>query len=671
MGRIGWVVVWVAGWLGVCGTVGADSPQEPVALDTVLVSPRRLPGVFLNASSFAGNATVLTAEQIHASGATTVPEVLSRMEGIVWSDQQGFGLAADGTVNLRGIVNSSRTNVLVLVDGVRQNRFTGDEVHWQSIPIEQIERIEIIRGGGGLVYGEGALAGVINIFTKQDADRLLETEQGAEIGSFGWQQYHLSARGRRHPASYGINYSRRLVDGYREFSWSRNTTVTAHTALQLSSAVSGAVHVLHSEDTTAFPGGLTLAQTQARRIQTNPFHGINTSETDQISLDVMAGPWEGLSSVVNLFWKRRLQASEDSINFNAFTTTPSRGVSLRTNAEWLGTSVKNLLVSGVELLDEKATTGDRDLFPGPDSESHRKGYGLYAEDTFTVWDRLSVIGGLRFDKFHYEEALTFPDFTGTLHFEGWSPKLAIAYSVIPEQVKLFASYARPFKAPNVDDLSARTPDFPGNADLKPQQADTYEVGAALSRTWLHAQLTGFYTRIDDEILVNGLNTQNQNFDTRRIGIEASLRMEDPSHHVRSYLTYTFVDAEFRKGQFNQQTIPGTPEHTLNASVGVSPLEALWVDLSWQLVHDFFRINDMQNRLGGADNYGVLNLLVQYEMPERLASRRWPRLRAYVKVENLTNEEYVTFQSSNGSNLGGAGEYPMPPTTVVGGLTMTF
>jgi len=653
-------------------------PDQPpstriVEIEPVLVSPRRIPGRFLNRSRFVGEATVLTERDLRHTGATTAQEALGHLSGITVLDQQGFGLGSDSTVNLRGIVNSSRTNVLVLVDGVRQNRITGDDIHWQSIPVRQIERIEVMRGGGGLVYGEGALAGVINIVTKQDSAKPVETEEGFELGSFGWQQYHVSARGSVQPLRYGLNYTRRFVDGYRESSQSRNTTITSHAGLNLAHDLSADLHVLHSEDTTGFPGLLTRAQSQQRQQQTNAFHGTNINEIDQVSLDLIGGPWQGWSSTVTLFYRRWAQSSVDSINFNSFTVTPSRGLSVRTNHEWSTEDVESLFVGGLELSEDKATTGDPGV--GADSESNRHGYGLYAEETLTVADRLTLVGGLRFDKFRYEESLTFPAFNGTLRFEGWSPKVGVTFAAIPACWDLFASYARPFKAPNVDDFSSRLgSSFSGNADLEPQQADTFEFGTRLTVENLRMSGTWFFIRTEDEILLNQLATPsatNQNFDTQRVGVELDLR-HSISERVRTYATYTFVDAEFRKGQFTEYTIPGTPEHLFNAGVGISPLEGLWVDLQWQLVHDYFRINDLRNTLGGADNYGVLNLVCRYELPRpSKAGRWWPTATAFFRVDNLTDEEYVAFQTSNGTNLTGAGEAPAPPRSFYGGLTLKF
>jgi len=234
-------------------------------VDGVLVSPRRIPGLMTDASRFPGHVTVITAEEIRASGASTLQDVLARVDGVTVADTGGFGTGSDASVNLRGISNGSRTNTLVLVDGVRQNRLTGDEVHWQAIPVGQVDRIEIIHGGSGTIYDEGALAGVINIYTKQDSERPLEADTGVEVGSFGWQQYAVAVRGHAAPARYGLSYTRRLLDGYRDYSSSRNTTVTAHGGAQLLPGTTLAVNVLHSEDTSNFPGGLTLAETQTQR----------------------------------------------------------------------------------------------------------------------------------------------------------------------------------------------------------------------------------------------------------------------------------------------------------------------------------------------------------------------------------------------------------------------
>ncbi len=199
-----WVRLLLSGLLAVCSPSAAaraakEPPETPPGylLPEFGVSSTRTPGMPLDVAEFPGNVTIITADMIAKSHASSMPELLGQFEGVTGMDTNGFGLGADASVNLRGIVNSSRTGALVLLDGVRQNRPTGDEVHWQSIPLDQVERIEVIRGGAGLGYGEGALSGVINIVTRRGAQKLLETEETVELGSFGERLYAATARGPR------------------------------------------------------------------------------------------------------------------------------------------------------------------------------------------------------------------------------------------------------------------------------------------------------------------------------------------------------------------------------------------------------------------------------------------------------------------------------------------
>ncbi len=656
--------------------------SPPCPADTVsegFASTRRIPGLVTDQSRVPANVTVFTAEDIRRSGVTTVQDILARAEGVSLLDTRGFGVGSDASLSLRGISNGSRTGALVLVDGIRQNQLTGDEVHWQSIPLDQIERIEIIRGGGGTIYGEGALSGVINITTKRDAERLLETETRAEIGTFGWQRYSLAARGQAKTAGYGMSYQRRLLHGYRDFSNSRNTTVTTHGRVELMPGVDLSSNFLHSEDTTNFPGGMTLTRVEQNRRGVNPLNvGVFDDETNQVSMDLALGPFDGLSWLATAFWRAR---NSDSRASRLFTLAPSTGMTLRSNYEWVGEGLSNVLVSGVELADDKASTGTRNA--GRTDESNREGYGVYLEDTLTLWDRLSLVGGFRYDRSKFEEDIiafdsvssTDVNYVGTLHFEGKSPRLGLTYTVVPNSAWVFASYGRPFKAPNVDDFSSRSPEFRGNISLQPQQADTYELGARAARGPLRANTTAFYTRTQDEILfVQGIPGspflfQNRNFDTRRFGVEGGAHLDLP--RLRGYATYAFMDAEFRKGEFSGRSLPATPEHLFNAGIGVSPLRNFWMSLDWQLVHDYFRINDVTNILP-ADNFGVLNMLLQYELPEPKTAGRWPHTKVYLKLNNITGEEYVAFQSSNGVTLStGNGENPMPSFNVICGVTIDF
>ncbi len=659
--------VWVFCCVLVCPprSASADPPQDDPAshagssrrLSEVLVTASRAPGSPLNADEFPGNATVITSEMLAASGAASLPEYLGRFEGVTSLDTHGFGLGSDGSVNLRGVINSSRTGALVLVDGVRMNRPTGDEVHWQSIPLHQIERIEIIRGGGGIGYGEGALSGVINIITKKGGERPLETEQRLEWGSFGQRMFATAARGAQGPLTYGATFTRRDVSGYRESTNSRTTTVTSHLGLDVLPELRVEANVLHSEDTSSFAGGITPEASQARRRQRGSFPGFFDDETTQVSLDTRLADVAGIALGANAFW--RLRESDSVTSDSRFAIiTPSQGLTLRASHEAERPGVRHQFTTSIDLLDEKSSVGTRGS-PRFD-ESNRASYGLWAEETLRLLDRVTATAGLRYDKARFAEDISFPVFIGTLRFQGLSPMVGLSVDVA-EPLTVYGRYARPFKAPNVDDFSAVVTDFVGNINLQPQQADDYEVGLRASEARLgKAAVAWFYNRIDDEILFNASAFQNQNMDTERLGVETSLEPRLPIPGLSARLAYTFLDAKFRKGPFRGKTIPSVPEHRLTTSLSYEPVPRLFLALDWELIQDFFRINDFNNRLPG-DNYGVLDLGV------RLAYD-WGSV--YLKIQNATNEEYTSFQSSNGTVIS-TGENPSPPRSFLIGLTVQF
>jgi outer membrane receptor protein involved in Fe transport len=198
--------------------------------------------------------------------------------------------------------------------------------------------------------------------------------------------------------------------------------------------------------------------------------------------------------------------------------------------------------------------------------------------------------------------------------------------------------------------------------LQAQQGTEYELGVrGENPRYGQAHVTWFLSNVDDEILFNPLSFQSENFDTSRMGIECSVQPTLPSPKLTPRLTYTFIESEFRHGTFADRTLPGVPEHQLNAHLGYSPLPALLLWLDWMLVHDFFRINDINNALPG-DNYGTLNLGARYT-PH-------PNVIFYLHVANVASEEYTSFQSSNGIGVS-TGENPAPPISFRSGVTVKF
>ena len=163
--------VFLFGMVGVLGvminSVYAIENEDDVTLETVVVTGTR---THQSIERVPANVTVIDEEGIRNSNAKTVVDLLRYEEGIVVRDVLGTGKTAQ--VDLRGFGETGPYNTLVLVDGRRVNEIDLSGVDWTQIPLEQIERIEIVRGTGTVLYGDNAVGGVINIITKIPTEKL-------------------------------------------------------------------------------------------------------------------------------------------------------------------------------------------------------------------------------------------------------------------------------------------------------------------------------------------------------------------------------------------------------------------------------------------------------------------------------------------------------------------
>jgi len=170
--------------------------------DTLVVTASRIES---RADELLSDVTVIGRDELLASGADSLVEVLGRQPGIQYSQSGGVGKNA--SIYMRG---SNFGHVLVLVDGVRTGSATLGEANLPALPIEQIERIEILRGPASALYGSDAVGGVIQIFTRQGNSQGVHPSVYAGIGSD-----HLRRAGAAVSGGVG-DWAYRLGAGYVE-----------------------------------------------------------------------------------------------------------------------------------------------------------------------------------------------------------------------------------------------------------------------------------------------------------------------------------------------------------------------------------------------------------------------------------------------------------------------
>src|SRR5262249_16579244 len=194
-------------------------PEEVLQLPEITVkAPARLPEPSLRLSEVPATVQIITGDELRQSGAVNLQEVLTRLPGVTLHDEQGN--AAQPGVTLRGFEATSVTGVpqgiSVFLDGVRLNEPTVEEINFDLIPLDDIERIELIRGPTA-IFGRNTLAGSLNIVTARGA---AEREIVPEVagGSFGAQKYRLRLSGAEGRIDYYASRSFARPDGWREMS---------------------------------------------------------------------------------------------------------------------------------------------------------------------------------------------------------------------------------------------------------------------------------------------------------------------------------------------------------------------------------------------------------------------------------------------------------------------
>ena len=192
--------------------------------DAVLINATRFPE---DARRLPASVTVLSADDIRKSAARTLPELLTEQVGITMKDFFGNN-ASSTSVDLRGYGVTGTQNTLILVDGRRVTDIDLSGVQWAAIPLASVERIEILRGTGAVLYGDGATAGVVNVVTRSPLTQGRRAEVLGRVAGYGTIEGQLYASFATQ--GFGINAALHGYDsdGYRANNRNEQQNSSAH-----------------------------------------------------------------------------------------------------------------------------------------------------------------------------------------------------------------------------------------------------------------------------------------------------------------------------------------------------------------------------------------------------------------------------------------------------------
>ncbi|MEN8800869.1 MAG: TonB-dependent receptor [Thiogranum sp.] len=627
--------------------VAAQDMDDLVVTATRLATPR---------GELASSVSVISAEDIQRRQFRSVSQALRSVPGL--HVVQSGGAGQQTSVFMRG-ANSNHT--LVLIDGVEATdpSSPAGAVDFSNLWLDNIERIEIVRGPQSTLYGSDAIGGVIHITTRRGAGKLHGAGklEGGSDSTFN-QQASTAGSTDRLNYSFGVTHTdtdgdsvtpRRLRNGVAaEDDNYENWTTSA----RLGMAVSDTLEV------TLF-GRYIDSETDLDPELFDPAFGSGTTEDRDARLDQTEYLLrsEAKAQLLDGLWEATLSGSYSDFDRNNRNDRQSPAETLtRTNfdGDKLKFELKNdfypldahILTLGLETEKENMDSGGFSDFGGfvvgEQTDADARNSAVYAQDQFSYGERIFGTIGMRYDDHD--------DFGSEVTY-----RIAPVYVHRDTNTRLKASVGTGFKAPTLFQTDGFTPNnfgsfYRGNPDLDPEKSVGWEVGIE-QQLWgerLSFGATWFKSDIDNLMQVvfdPAFNSSYENIDKANIqGAESFVRAQ-PLASLAVQLDYTYTDAE---DDDSGERLLRRPKHKLDLDVEFRPSNRASINLAVNYVADYKDISRESSGVIDGDDYVVLDVAADYQL-----NRQW---RLFGRVENATDEHYEPadgFQAADRGLFAGA------------------
>ncbi len=587
---------------------------------------------------------VITRQQIEQSGATTVNEAIMRLAGVSGSPSLYGG--NEHSLDLMGFGDTAASNMVVVIDGVPLREGDGSEVRLSSVQIDAVERIEVQRGGAGVLYGEGATAGVINIVTRASAKNSPTKHTGtvsASVGSKSTREYRAYANYVNDAFDLSFSGLDRSSDGYRVNSKSeqQNGTLSLKYSLAEKTRVGFSVH---RDDAYALtPGALTLQQysenpkaAQPSSLANKTFMDAKTEryasfiETDlngfQIRFDAVQRVRNYFATAVSGDLSTPLKFDSDN-HFYGFNVR--RSVDLE--------ALRNTINFGVE---SNAWGQDR-MYPtlprwtpiklASESKASyiKNDIDLKATDT-----RISV--GVRSEKLERNQLFIRTNTAIQETVKAWEFGVS---QKINTQNSVFIRRSQSYRLPNLDELPTAVTDMLWNPIiLRPQFDKTNELGWRLNNSDISSVVRIYQSELTDEIIYDpNQDDHSGNINipqTRRTGLDSFARLQISSQ-ISMTGAYSHRRTEFGTGPNSGNQLPMAPQDVFTVRGDWRFATNQTVGLGWMHVASQQIAGDFANQKR-MPSYNVADARYVYQMNSSDIS---------LVVRNLTNKNYYSYATT--------------------------
>jgi len=651
----------------------AEEGESEVTLEEIVVTASRDKE---EVRKIPANVSVITAGDIKKSGATSIVGVLEKLGSINFKTSSGN--PSQAYIDMRGFGGDNpHGRTLIMLDGRRLNRPDMASVNWLQIPINNVERIEVVRGASSVLYGDSAVAGVINIITRRGKGKP-EINASVIAGSYGLHDERVGITGSYDRISYALTGENQKTFGYRERSKFASKGAGLNLGYDCSDNFDISLGVSFNRTDFDMPGCLTKAQMEQDRKQYQPGHSNDdaSNEYSNINLNLKSFLGDfGRFDVNFLYGNKDITADITSWGNYSVTDINTYGITPEYVLEKDIFGHENKLILGLDYYHENL---DVDKFNDREKtlrtstvELTKNSLGCYIRDEFNILKELILSAGYRTERAEIKGNKMLS--TGAIPFDSKKIHKGEAYEVgltwlIGEKSKVFTKYATVYRYPFTDEQASYYGFVAGGdtfyADLEKEKGKSYEIGTQFCPLEnLKIGLTLFRIDMEDEIA--WYNGRNENLDkTRHEGVEFAISYK-LKKLARGYGNFTYHNAEFTAGQYNGKKVPLVPEEMANAGLEIYLPYALILSPEVRYVGKSYLGFDNDNSAEQLDDYTTYNLFLRYA-PESDS----PQISAFFGIENLTDKKYSTI-GYEGSWGGPDTYYPSPGVTVKGGISIGF
>lgn len=598
------------------------------------------------------NVAVITSKEIEEKNYQSVTDVLKDIPSVnIIEDSRG------ATIDMRGQGSSAQANVQILIDGVASNfldtNHTSTPVN--TIPVENIERIEVIPGGGAILYGSGTRGGIVNIITKSGAG-INGGSLGAEYTSFGGKKGDINYGASFGNTSVNIGYNKHDYKGYRDEDTADSEYFEGILKHQISDNKKITFKYSRFEEDRYSPDLLTKEELNHDR------EGSGYSN----------GEYNNLYLKKNEFDIKYEQRINENIDFNLITfyqqADMDSDLKEKTSSGKLSSTIMKMtderfgikpkfrigygendeLIVGYDYINNNLTRDSKSSLGTNKSDFTKETHSIFALNK-NKKDKFEFTQGIRYEYADYRiKRDDFNNFSGkNFLIDKEQSDNNMAYELVgnyfySDTGNIYIRWENGFRSPAPNELTDKRNNEYYLNNLKSETYMTYEIGM---KNYIFGSLVNgviYLTDTNDEITKdNPKSAKDYRYynigKTRRFGTELSAEQYIGDFIFRESYSYVHTEIlEHYSKSMEGNEIPNVPNHKFTFGVDYQFNEKLKLSSTTTYSAKYY-LND-ENTGGKQNSHTITNLTINYYPT--------PSLRLYTGINNLFNEKYYTSISSD-------------------------